>query len=36
MTEKNANTIQNFGEQHPLFHSKDMVAWRKKLKVNKK
>lgn len=27
--EMNCRTIQNFGEQHPLFHSQKMKDWRK-------
>lgn len=30
--EATARRIQNFGEQHPRFHSKEMNAWRKREK----
>jgi len=29
-TEKEANHIQNYGEQHPNFHNAEMKRWRKK------
>lgn len=29
-SEEYASKVQNFGEQHPDFHSKEMKAWRKK------
>jgi hypothetical protein len=33
MKDSQAKAIQNFGEQHPLFHSKEMKQWRKKQKA---
>lgn len=32
LEEATAKRIQNFGEQHPRFHSKEMNAWRKREK----
>lgn len=34
--EKYFNSIQNFGEQHPYFHSKEMNTWRKSKKFKTK
>jgi hypothetical protein len=33
MNDSQAQAIQNFGEQHHLFHSKEMTQWRKKQKA---
>jgi len=33
ISDKQAQAIQNFGEQHHLFHSKEMKQWRKKQKA---
>jgi hypothetical protein len=36
MNESQAQTIQNSGEQHYLFHSKEMKRWRAKWKKDQK